>query len=116
MPYLETLKREGRVAIWIDTGVKEGQRWRDEIEAALESASIAVLLISQEFLASPFVRDEELPRILKRQLEGRLTVLPVFLSPSTVRSASITFRGEHGRERSIVLSEFQGFGTPDKTR
>jgi hypothetical protein len=115
LPFLATLDRERLVAVWSDRQIQGGERWQTEIDAALDAASIAVLLISQEFLASSFVRDEELPRILKRQLEGRLTVLPVFVSPSTVTSDSVVIRDAEGGERRIVLSEFEGFGKPDKT-
>jgi hypothetical protein len=48
-----------------------------------------------------------------RQLEGRMSVLPVFISPSTVRSDFIEISDHEGRKRRIVLAEFQGFGTPD---
>jgi hypothetical protein len=115
LPYLETLEREKRVTVWSDDRIRGGERWHQEIDAALNSAAVAILLISQEFLASAFVRDEELPRILERQAQGHLTVLPVFVSPSTVRSARIPIRSADGTERHIVLSEFEGFGTPDKT-
>ena len=112
LPYLSALERQGRVTVWSDQQIKGGERWREEIEAALDGASIAVLLISQQFLASDFVRDEELPRILSRQLEGLMTVLPVFISPSTVTSDAIEMTDPKGGTRRIVLTEFQGFGTP----
>lgn len=115
LPYLESLQREKLAEIWADTKIEGGDRWRDEIEQALNSASIAVLLISQSFLASRFVYEEELPRIFRRQSEGVLVVLPVFLSPSTVTSTTIQFTDKDGFERAVALSDFQGFGTPDKT-
>src|SRR5215472_4648819 len=83
-PYLHSLQQRKLADIWNDTELKGGEQWREEIEAALNSATIAVLLISQEFLASRFIYEEELPRIFRRQGEGRLTVLSVYLSPSTV--------------------------------
>ena len=38
-----------------------------------------VLLISNAFLASEFVMKEELPRFLKLEKAGEVTILPVFL-------------------------------------
>src|SRR4029450_1539292 len=81
LPYLSPLKRANLVGVWTDKELRGGQRWRDEISAALAAADVAVLLISQEFLVSKFVYEEELPRILERQTNGTLTVLPVSLSP-----------------------------------
>jgi hypothetical protein len=115
LPYLELLRREGVADIWVDTELKGGARWRNEIDEALDAASIAVLMISQSFLVSRFIYEEELPRIFRRQQNGKLTVLPVFLSPSTVTSASIPFVDVDGMERRVILSDFQGFGTPEKT-
>jgi TIR domain len=115
LPYLQQLQFQSVAEIWTDQDLKGGDDWRAEIELALDSATVAVLLISQEFLTSRFIRDEELPRILRRQLGGTLTVLPVYLSPSTVTSTTISFTDKQGLRREAILSNFQGFGTPDKT-
>jgi hypothetical protein len=66
LPYLESLQQQNVAEIWSDTELKGGDRWGEEIEAALNSASVAVLLISQSFLASRFIREEELPHIFRR--------------------------------------------------
>lgn len=115
LPYLNTLEDEGLVDIWSDREIKGGEQWRTKIDAALDAATIAVLLISQRFLASRFVCEEELPRILAQQQAGQMTVLPVFVEPSTVRTRSVKVRDAEGKERRIVLSEFQGFGTSGQT-
>src|SRR5260370_5660622 len=102
LPYLEALRRDGVVEIWVDTELKGGNLWREEIKAALDAASVAVLLISQSFLVSRFICDEELPRIFRRQQAGKLVVLPVFLGPSTVTSTPIPFADIHGTERRVI--------------
>ena len=115
LPYLDTLKRANFVDVWTDRQLRGGQRWREEIRAALAAADVAVLLISQEFLTSTFVYEEELPSILERQTNGTLTVLPVYVSPSTVTSEEVVFLDARGREQRILLSDTQGFGTPQRT-
>jgi len=108
------LEREGLAEVWIDQRIRAGADWEAEIGAALERARIAVLFISQGFMASRFIVEEELPRILARQQAGELTVVPVFLRPSTVDQDSIVFDDSTGNAQRIRLTRFQGFGRPDK--
>ena len=109
--FLTPLERDGVVSVWADTELKGGDDWKQEIFQALAEATVAVLLISQDFLASDFITREEIPRILQREAEGRLKVLPVFLSPSSVDD--VGYPDPAGRTK-VFLSKFQGFGTPQK--
>ena len=52
--HLRPLIRDSIADIWDDTRIKPGDSWQLEIRKALESASVAVLLISADFLASEF--------------------------------------------------------------
>lgn len=99
--FLKPLEREGTVDRWDDTRIKTGQRWKEQIKTALDEAKVAVLLISQEFLASDFIANDELPSILAAEKSAGLVVMPVLLSPSTFESSP--------------LSKFQAFNKPSKT-
>ncbi|MEE8522861.1 MAG: toll/interleukin-1 receptor domain-containing protein, partial [Thermoanaerobaculia bacterium] len=113
--FLKTLERDGRVDAWADTRLQAGDEWRPEIEAALDRATAAILLISQDFLASDFIFKEEIPRILSRAAAGELTVIPVFLSPSNVDDLEFPFSDpDTDQERRLKLTTFQGFGTPTR--
>jgi len=52
--------------IWSDQEIEVGTDWRLEIEAAIASSRIALLLVSRNFLASSFIIGDELTSILKR--------------------------------------------------
>ena len=52
------------IDVWSDDLIFASAAWRKEIETALETAQVAVLLVSESFLASPFIREVELSRIL----------------------------------------------------
>ncbi|HEX3128919.1 MAG TPA: TIR domain-containing protein [Thermoanaerobaculia bacterium] len=81
---LETaLKAVGiHLEIWSDRQIGAGDAWKAEIFAAIDRAVLAVLLISNDFLASRFIKEEEVPRLLKRLDEGTLRILPLFVRPS----------------------------------
>lgn len=80
--FLKPLEREGLIQRWDDTMIRPGQDWQREIEQALQSARVAVLLISADFLASDFINGNELPPLLERHANEGAVILPLILSPS----------------------------------
>ena len=112
-PFLKPLERDGLLSAWEDTRIPAGADWQQEIDQGLEEAKVAVLLIAQTFLASDFIVEKELPRILEREAQGQLTILPVFLSPSLVEDVGFADPRTAGRTK-VVLSKFQGYGHPEK--
>jgi len=68
--------------IWIDQKmIRVGDQWLPEIDEALATANLAVLIISPEFLASTFIRNHEQAHLLKRRNESGLRLVPILLKP-----------------------------------
>jgi class 3 adenylate cyclase len=84
-PYL----RAGSVQTWDDRAIRAGDRWRDQIAAALESARAAVLLVSPYFLDSEFIASKELPRLLDDAAGRGLRILWVPVSASSFGETEI---------------------------
>jgi hypothetical protein len=58
--------RERGIEVWSDTSIAASRRWRPEIDAAIERADVALLLVSPDFLVSEFIMGEELPALIAR--------------------------------------------------
>jgi hypothetical protein len=80
--FLAPLVRNESVDLWDDTRIPPGAKWRDEINRALASTRVAVLLVSPAFLESKFIAKQELPQILASERQRGLTILWVPISLS----------------------------------
>ncbi|MFN7679029.1 MAG: TIR domain-containing protein, partial [Cyanobacteriota bacterium] len=77
------------VRLWDDSQIPPGAQWRAAIETALAGAKVALLLVSDAFLASEFVMNEEVPKLLAAAEAEGLRVLWVSLSPCFVEETEI---------------------------
>jgi len=65
---LEPERRARGLEVWVDRQIATGREWRPEIAAAIERADAALLLVSPDFLGSPFIVDHELPALVARKV------------------------------------------------
>lgn len=76
---LAGLQRRGVVDAWQDRRIEAGDEWLKEIEGALDTCDMAVLLVSADFLASRFITEKELPVFIKRREKEGMIVVPIFV-------------------------------------
>ena len=87
--HLQPLVRGGELRVWVDTKITPGSDWRREIDAAIDSAKVAVLLISGSFLASRFISEVELPKILTRHQREGLVIFWIPVSASNYQDTEL---------------------------
>ena len=75
--------------LWDDSQIEAGRKWREAIETALAQAKVALLLVSDHFLASEFVMGEEVPKLLAAAEAEGVRVLWVSLSACLVEETEI---------------------------
>jgi 7-cyano-7-deazaguanine synthase in queuosine biosynthesis len=78
-PFFRQLERDYNISYWYDKKTKSGEEWKEEIRKHMSRAKVALLLVSQYFLASDFIHDEEMPELIKSAKdEGTLLLwLPI---------------------------------------
>jgi hypothetical protein len=81
LTHLKPYVRSG-ITVWSDQQIASGSKWFDEIKAALAKTSVAVLLVSPDFLASDFIHEHELGPFLKEAKAGGVRILwvPIYAS------------------------------------
>jgi len=80
--YLAPAGLNGIVHIWVDEGIRGGDKWKKEIEAQLESCDLFILLVSVNSLASEVVVNFEIKTIQERQATGeKVHIFPIVLEP-----------------------------------
>jgi hypothetical protein len=108
LKFLNPLLRE-RFAdcLFIDTNLKEGDKWDPEIQQALESSDLAVAIITQNFLNSQYINNHEIPKILAKVKHGRFRLLPVYAELTTVDA--VPYRVD---DQVVHLTDYQGLNNP----
>jgi hypothetical protein len=78
--FQETIKpsKTYQYVFWQDTEILVGENWHAEIQTAIDSCHLGLLLISPSFLGSQYITGKELPKFVGDQ--GK-PVIPVMLQP-----------------------------------
>ena len=91
--HLKPYERHLNPFVWDDSRIKPGDKWREEIQRAIATANVAVLLVSPSFLASDFIAEHELPPLLNAAEEKLLTLMWIPVSHSSF--SVTTLEGRH---------------------
>ena len=79
--HLKVLEPQETIFVWDDSKIKTGQDWYPEIEKNMNSADIAIFLISRHSLTSKFILRKEIPILLKRRENDGMIFFPILVGP-----------------------------------
>ena len=79
--HLSILERDGVISGWCDREISAGEEWANEIDERINAASIILLLVSSDFIASNYCWNIEVKRAMERHQAGDAYIIPVILRP-----------------------------------
>lgn len=96
--------------VFHDEQVPPGGEWNPVILEQVNTCHVAVLLVSQHFLGSTYIRDKELPVLLERRRVGQVLVLPLLISECTLNKKRYRFPDPQTGPQQLYISDLQQVG------
>ncbi len=85
--HLSQLRHDGLITTWHKRQIVGGIDWTKTLDRHLNTASIILLLVSADFIASDYCYGIEMQRAMERNAAGEAHVIPVLLRPCDRQSA-----------------------------
>jgi hypothetical protein len=98
--FLDGVQETLPLSVWSDEEIEPGEEWQRKIEAAIAQAGAAVLLVGRDFLASSFIKNEELPPLLRAHGAGTLRLYMLVVT--------------HCLWEFSALGKYQAFNDPNR--
>ncbi len=83
------LTERDELDLWADNRIPAGADWFRQIQDAMATCRVAVLLVSAEFLYSEFIRKHELPAVLQAVDKGEVSLIWLYLSPAMYEETNL---------------------------
>src|SRR5689334_19835478 len=87
--HLRPWVKSQRISTWDDRSIPAGTDWRAEIERALADAAVSVVIVTPSAVASDFIVDQELPRIIEGASRGTTRLVWIAAEPAAVEATPL---------------------------
>ncbi len=64
--HLKPLEKDFKISIWQNDAIYSGQQWKPQIASPLNRADIFLLLVSNDFMHSEFIKQDEFKMVIDR--------------------------------------------------
>jgi tetratricopeptide (TPR) repeat protein len=79
--HLSLLQRQGLISTWHPRLITAGSDWQHVTDVHFQRASLILLLISPDFLASDYCYSKEMRQALQREQERGVCIIPILVRP-----------------------------------
>ena len=101
------------ISIFYDSGIEEGDEWELKIFRAIDNCKVAILFLSVAFLASEYIMNKELPRLIARVRKGEIKLYIMYVEQCYMRIQYLNLRSinlstiliGHLREKVLLLTK-----------
>ena len=116
LEFIKPFKRKDLLSVFHDSDISGGQKWHHEIQEAIHATKVAVLIISQRYLNSSYIREHELVPLLEAEARGEVVVIPLFLGLSGVDQPlnALSIAQPNGSLKEVSLADYEGFNAPSE--
>ncbi len=87
--HLSPVLRKHQLTLWSDSNIEAGGRWQSVLSDAIAKSSIAIAVVSPDYLASEFIQGRELAALIEAQEKSRLRLFWLPARPSAVETTEL---------------------------
>jgi hypothetical protein len=77
--HLKPSERNGIIKVLADDSIQPGENWEDLIESYVDSAEVAILMVSANYLESDFIYEKELTPLIEASQNRGLRLIPIII-------------------------------------
>lgn len=115
LKYLKPLQRfYNNLEVWSDEKIKASDVWKEEIDKALNQATIAILIVSPDFESSDFITNEELQPLLEKAQKGGTKIMPLIVRPCAYFEENGLSKYQAVNDPKLPLSGMSGYEQESK--
>lgn len=115
LKYLKPLQRfYDNMEVWNDEKIKASDVWKEEIDKALNQATIAILIVSPDFESSDFITNEELQPLLEKAQKEGTKIMPLIVRPCAFFEENGLSKYQAINDPKLPLSGMSGYEQESK--